>query len=71
MNLGLSKEGAYFIADAILYFLKQAKYPEILMDMYPGVDVKEILSQLTYIQQLGESESDYAEVRKKLSLKEK
>lgn len=70
MNLGLSKEGAYFVADAIVYFLKQAKCPEILLDMYPGIDVKEILSQLTYIQQLGPSESDYAEARKKLGLKD-
>ena len=71
MNLGLSKEGAYFVADAIVYFLKQTKYPDMLLAMYPGIDVEEILSQLTFIQQLGESESDYAEARRKLGLKEK
>ena len=43
----------------------------MLLAMYPGIDVEEILSQLTFIQQLGESESDYAEARRKLCLKEK
>lgn len=71
MNLGLSKEGAYFVADAIIYFLKQTKYPDMLLSMYPGIDVEEILSQLTFIKQLGENESDYAEARRKLGLKEK
>ena len=71
MNLGLSKEGAYFVADAIIYFLKQTKYPDMLLDMYPGIDVEEILSQLTFIQELGENESDYAEARKKFGIKEK
>ena len=70
MNLGLSKEGAYFVADAIVYFLKQTKYPDMLLAMYPGIDVEEILSQLTFIQQLGENESDYAEARRKFGLKE-
>ena len=70
MNLGLSKEGAYFVADAIMYFLKKTKYPDMLLTMYPGIDVEEILSQLTFIQELGESESDYAEARRKLGLKE-
>lgn len=70
MNLGLTKEGAYFVADAIIYFLKQTKYPEMLLAMYPGINVEEILSQLTFIQQLGESESDYAEARRKFGLKE-
>ena len=70
MNLGLTKEGAYFVADAIVYFLKQTKYPDMLLAMYPGIDVEEILSQLTFIQQLGENESDYAEARRKFGLKE-
>lgn len=71
MNLGLSKEGAYFVADAIIYFLKQTKYPDMLLAMYPGIDVEEILSQLTYIQELGESELDHVEARRKLGLKGK
>lgn len=70
MNLGLSKEGACFVADAIIYFLKKTKYPDMLLAMYPGIDVEEILSQLTFIQELGESESDYAEARRKLCPKE-
>lgn len=62
MNLGLSREGAFFVADAIVYFLKHTQYPDILLDLYPGVDVKEILTQLQYIQQLGESEEDYQHI---------
>ena len=71
MNLGLSKEGACFVADAIIYFLKKTKYPDMLLAMYPGIDVEEILSQLTFIQELGESELDHVEARRKLGLKEK
>ena len=70
MNLGISKEGAYFIADAIVYFLSKTQYPDMLIAMYPGINVKEILTQLLYIQRLGESEADYVKARKKLSLKE-
>ena len=70
MNLGLSKEGAYFVSDAIVYFLKHTKYVDLLMSMYPGVDVKEILSQLTFIQELGESETEYIKARKILGLEE-
>ena len=70
MNLGISKEGAYFISDAIVYFLSKTQYPDMLIAMYPGINVKEILTQLSYIQRLGESEADYVKARKKLSLKE-
>ena len=63
MNLGISKEGAYFISDAIVYFLSKAKYPDMLIDMYPGIDVQEILTQLSYIQRLGESEADYKKIK--------
>lgn len=62
MNLNLSREGAFLVADAIIYFLKHTQYPDILLDLYPGVDVKEILTQLHYIQQLGESEEEYQRV---------
>ena len=62
MNLNLSREGAFLVADAIIYFLKGTQYPDILLDFYPGVDVKEILTQLHYIQQLGESEEEYQRI---------
>jgi hypothetical protein len=63
MNLGLSREGAFLVADAIIYFLsRHSQHPDILLDLYPGVDVKEILTQLHYIQQLGESEEEYQRI---------
>lgn len=58
MNLGINKQEAEFLEQTILYFLRQSKYPNILMNMYPGVNVKDILTQLQYIKQLGE---DYSE----------
>ena len=69
MNLGISKEGAYFISDAIVYFLSKTQYPDMLIAMYPGINVKEILTQLSYIQRLGESEADYVKARKKTQFK--
>ena len=63
MTLGISKEGAYFISDAIIYFLSKTQYPDMLINMYPGIDVKEILTQLSYIQRLGESEADCKKIK--------
>ena len=62
MNLNLSREGAFLVADAIIYFLKSTQYPDILLDLYPGVDVEEILTQLHNIQRLGESEEEYQRI---------
>ena len=53
MNLNLNKEEAKLVSDAITYFFKQTKVSD-LPYLYPGSDVKNILSQLDYIIKLGE-----------------
>ena len=63
MNLEISKEDASFISVAIMYFLSKIKYLDILTDMYPEIDVKDILTQLSHIQQLGESEADCKKIK--------
>ena len=54
MNLNLNKEEAKLVSDAITYFFTQSKVPNLLLDMYPGADVKNVLVQLSYIIELGE-----------------
>lgn len=54
MNLSLNKEEAKLVSDAITYFFTQTKVPNLLLDMYPGADVKDVLAQLSYIIELGE-----------------
>ena len=54
MNLNLNKEEARLVYDAITYFFAQSRVPNLLLDMYPGADVKDILTQLNYIIELGE-----------------
>ena len=68
MNLGLSKEGAQLIKDALIYFFKSTAYPDILLDGYPGVDLQDIFNQLEYILILGPSEED---ISKSLSIFQK
>ena len=55
MNLNLNKEEAKLVSDAIVCFFKQTKVPNLLLDMYPGADIKDILTQLNYIIELGEN----------------
>jgi hypothetical protein len=54
LNLNLNKEEAKLVSDAIVYFFTQTKVPNLLLDLYPGADVKDVLSQLNYIIELGE-----------------
>ena len=54
MNLNINKEEARFISDALTYFIKSTKVPNLLLDFYPGADIRDILSQLNYIIELGE-----------------
>ena len=68
MNLGINKQEAEFLEHTILYFLKSSKLPDLLMDMYPGVNVKDILSQLQYIKQLGEDAAGLKEIKEKFNL---
>lgn len=65
MNLGINKQEAVFLEHTITYFLKRTKYPDLLLDMYPGVNVKDILTQLSYIQKLGEDGiEEYDKIKK-------
>lgn len=54
MNLNINKEEARFISDALAYFIKSTKVPNLLLDFYPGADIRDVLSQLNYIIELGE-----------------
>ena len=54
MNLNLNKEEARLVYDAITYFFMRSKVPNLLLDMYPGADVKDVLTQLNYVIELGE-----------------
>ena len=68
MNLNLNKEEARLVSDAITYFFKQTKVPDLLLDLYPGSDVKNIMSQLDFIIELGEepmTEAQKALLRKR------
>ena len=69
MNLGINKQEAVFIENAIIYFLKGTKYPDLLMDMYSGVNVKDILSQLQFIKQLGEDAEELEKMKEAIGLK--
>ena len=51
MNLNLNKEKAKSVS---IYFFTQSKVPNLLLDIYQGADVKNILVQLSYIIELGE-----------------
>ena len=69
MNLGVNKQEAVFLEHTILYFLKMTKYPELLLDMYPGVNVEDLLTQLQYIKELGEDAFELEKAKEILKLK--
>ena len=54
MNLGINKEEARLIRDSLNYYFKQTKVPDLLLDMYPGADLKSLTVQLNIIMQIGE-----------------
>ena len=68
MNLGINKQEAVFLEHTITYFLNKTKYPDLLMDLYPGVNVKDILTQLQFIKELGEDGAELEEIKEKLNL---
>ena len=68
MNLNINKEEARFISDALTYFIKSTKIPHLLLDLYPGADIRDVLSQLDYIIELGEE--PISEETKKTFVKE-
>ena len=65
MNLNINKEEAKFISDALTYFIKKTKVPQLLLGLYPGADIRCVLSQLDYIIELGE-EPMLEETKKKI-----
>ena len=68
MNLGINKQEAVFLEHTITYFLSKAKYPDLLMDLYPGVNVEDILTQLQFIKELGEDGVELEKIKEKLNL---
>ena len=54
MNLGINKAEARLIRDSLNYYFKQTKVPDLLLDMYPGADLKSLTVQLNIIMQIGE-----------------
>ena len=54
MNLGLNKSEGVLVYDALTYFFKSTQCPEVLLELYPGADLANIMNQLQYIMLLGE-----------------
>ena len=55
MNLGLTKQDAEFVENAIVYFVKSFKKSAVSIHaVYPNVNIENLLNQLSYIIELGE-----------------
>ena len=66
MNLGINKEEARLIHDSLIYFFKRTKLPDLLLDMYPGVDLASLMVQLDIIMDIGDEPID-EKIKKKIS----
>lgn len=55
MNLGINKEEARLINDSLTYFFKRTQFPDLLLDLYPGVDMESIFTQLKIIMEIGDN----------------
>ena len=58
MNFGINKEEARLIHDSLVYYFKQTKLPDLLLDMYPGVDLASLMVQLDIIMDIGDEPID-------------
>ena len=58
MNFGINKEEARLIHDSLIYFFKRTKSPDLLLDMYPGVDLASLMAQLDIIMDIGDEPID-------------
>ena len=60
MNLGINKNEATFLKDAILHFIKSSHCPDLIVETYPllGVDIRDILKQLEVIEKIGEEPAE-------------
>ena len=65
MNLGINKEEARLIHDSLIYFFKKTKLPDLLLDMYPGVDLASLMVQLDIIMDIGDEPMD-EKIKKKI-----
>ena len=65
MNLGITKEEARLIHDSLIYFFKRTKLPDLLLDMYPGVDLASLMVQLDIIMDIGDEPID-EKIKKKV-----
>ena len=65
MNLGINKEEARLIHDSLIYFFKRTKLPDLLLDMYPGVDLASLMVQLDIIMDIGDEPID-EKIKKKI-----
>ena len=65
MNLGITKEEARLIHDSLIYFFKRTKLPDLLLDMYPGVDLASLMVQLDIIMDIGDEPID-EKIKKKI-----
>lgn len=56
MNLGVNKEEAKFLRDVIHLHLEKTSMPALLIDTYKmlGVDIPDMLAQLSIIAEIGE-----------------
>lgn len=54
MNLGLNKIESQLLYDALTYYFRQTKMPDLLLSGYPGADLDYILRQLQIISNAGE-----------------
>ena len=55
MNLGLTKQDAEFVENAIIYFVKSFKKSALsIHSVYPNVNIEDLLNQLYYIIELGD-----------------
>ena len=59
MDLGINREEARLISDSLSYFFSRTAVPDLLLEMYPGADLKGVLDQLEIIKQIGEKPNEY------------
>ena len=69
MDLGINKEEARLIHDSLIYFFKRTKLPDLLLDMYPGVDLASLMVQLDIIMDIGDEPIDEKTKKKIIYIK--
>lgn len=62
MNLGLNKIESQLVYDALTYYFRQTKMPDLLLSMYPGADLDCVLRQLQIISDAGEDPEEFKDL---------